>query len=80
MFEVVAPHGSEVRGVMVGGVGNEGDAMVLQVMGPALAVSVESGCADVKSGGGYGQWEFCGGEWLCWWWEVVEDIVLGKLV
>jgi hypothetical protein len=56
------PHGSKVKGVMVGGVENEGDTAVLQVMGPAIAVSVEDGCADVESSGGYGWWEFCGGE------------------
>ncbi len=65
---------------MVSGVDDEGDTMVLQVMGTALAVSVEDGCADVESGAGYGRWEFCGGEWLCWWWGVVDNIVLGKFV
>ena len=65
---------------MVGGEEDEGDAMVPQVMRPALAVSVEDGCAVVESGSGYGRWEFCGGERLCWWWGVVEDIVLGKLI
>jgi hypothetical protein len=80
VFEMAAPRGSEVGGVMVGGVEDEGDAAVPQVMGLALAVSIKDGCADVKSGGGYSWWEFCGGEWLCWWWGVVEDIVLGKLV
>jgi hypothetical protein len=62
VFEVAAPSGSEVGGVMVGGVEDEGDTTVPQVMGPAIAVSVEDGCADVKSSGGYGWWEFCGGE------------------
>jgi hypothetical protein len=62
MVEVVAPRGLEVGGVMVGGVEDEGDTMVPQVMGPAIAVSVEDRCADVKSGGGYGWWEFCGSE------------------
>jgi hypothetical protein len=28
----------------------------------------------------YGWWEFCGIEWLCWWWGEVDDIVLGKLM
>ncbi len=49
-------------GVMVGGVKDEGDTTVPQVMVSAITVSVEDGCADVKSGGGYGWWEFCGGE------------------
>ncbi len=62
VFEVVAPGGLEVRGMMVGGVEDEGDATVPQVIGPALAVSIEDGCADVESGGGYGWCEFC---WLC---------------
>ncbi len=62
MFEVVAPRESEVRGVTDGGVEDEGDTTVPQVMGSAIAVSVEDGCADVKSGGGYGWREFCGGE------------------
>jgi hypothetical protein len=62
-FEVVAPHGLEVGGVMVGaGVEDEGDTMVPQVMGSTIAVNVEDGCTDVKSGGGYGWWEFCGSE------------------
>jgi hypothetical protein len=51
VFEVVAPHGLEVGGVMVGGVEDEGDTTVPQVMGPAIAVSVEDGCADVESSG-----------------------------
>jgi hypothetical protein len=50
------------RGVMVGGVEDEGDTTVPQVLGSAIAVSVEDGCAYVKRGGGYGWWEFCGGE------------------
>jgi hypothetical protein len=49
-------------GVMVGGVEDEGDTTVPQVMEPTIAVSVEDGCADVESGGGYGWWEFCGGK------------------
>jgi hypothetical protein len=48
--------------VMVGGVEDEGETTVPQVMGPALAVSIEVECADVESSGGYGQWVFCGGE------------------
>ncbi len=79
MFEVVEPHLLEVRGVMVGGVEDEGGATVPQVVGPALAVSIVDGCADVEGSGGYGWLEFCGGELLCWWWGVMEDIVLGKL-
>ena len=35
VFEVAAPRGSEVGGVMVGGVEDEGDTMVPQVMGSA---------------------------------------------
>jgi hypothetical protein len=62
VFEVVSPRGLEVGGVMVGGVEDEGDTMVPQVIGAALAASVEDGCADVESGGEYGQWKFCGGE------------------
>jgi hypothetical protein len=68
VFEVVAPHGSEVGGVMVGGVEDEGDTGVPQVMGPTIAVSIEDRCAYIKCGGGYSLWEFCGGEELCWWW------------
>ncbi len=56
VFDVAVLHGSEVGGLMVGGVENEGNAMLPQLMGPALSVSVEDGCADVKSGGGYGWW------------------------
>jgi hypothetical protein len=44
----------KLGGVMVGGVEDEGDTTVPQVMGPAIAVSIEDGSADVKSGGGYG--------------------------
>jgi hypothetical protein len=62
VLEVVAPRGLKVRGVIVGGVEDEGDTTVPQVIGPALAVSIEDGCADVKSSDGYGWWEFCGGE------------------
>jgi hypothetical protein len=62
VFEVAAPRGSEVGGVMVSGVEDEGDTTVPQVMGLAIAVSIEDGCADVKSSGGYGWWELCGGE------------------
>jgi hypothetical protein len=47
VFEVAAPRGSEVGGVMVGGVEDEGDTMVPQVMGSVIAVSIEDGCADV---------------------------------
>jgi hypothetical protein len=54
VFEVAAPRGSEVGGMMISGVEDEGDTMVPQVMGPAIAVSIEDGCADVESGGGYG--------------------------
>jgi hypothetical protein len=60
VFEVAAPRGSEVRGVMVGGVEDEGDTTFPQVMGPALTVSIEDGCANVNSSDGYGQWEFYG--------------------
>ncbi len=47
-------------GMMVGGVEDERDTLVPQVMGPAIAVSIEDGCADGKSGGGYGWWKFYG--------------------
>jgi hypothetical protein len=62
VFEVAVPRGLEVGGVMVGGVEDEGDTTVPQVMGSAIPVSVEDGCADVKSGGEYGWWKFSGGE------------------
>jgi hypothetical protein len=62
VFAMVAPSASEVRGVRVDGVEDEGDSIVPQVMVTAIAVSIEDGCADVKSGSGYGRWEFCGGE------------------
>jgi hypothetical protein len=62
VFEVAAPRGSEDRGVMVGGVEDEGDITIPQVMGSTIAVSIEDGCADVESSGGYCWWEFCGGE------------------
>jgi hypothetical protein len=40
VFEVAVPRGLEVGGVMVGGVEDEGDTTVPQVMGTAIAVSV----------------------------------------
>jgi hypothetical protein len=52
----------KLGGVIFGGIEDEGDTTVPQVMGPAITVSVEDGCADVESGGGYGRWEFCGGK------------------
>ncbi len=48
--------------VMVGGVEDEGDTMVPQVMGPAITVSIEDECADAETSGGYGQWKFFGGK------------------
>jgi hypothetical protein len=80
VFEVAAPCGSEAGGVMVGGVEDEGDTTVPQVMGSAIVVSVEDGCADVKSGGGYGWWEVWGGAEVGGGGGGVDDIVLGKLV
>jgi hypothetical protein len=62
VFEVAALCGLEVGGVMISGVEDEGDTTVPQVMGSTIAVRVEDGCADVESSGGYGWWEFCGGE------------------
>ncbi len=44
VFEVVAPHGSEVEGVVVRLVENEWDTTVPRFMGSSIAVSIEDGC------------------------------------
>ncbi len=55
VFHITLPSGTEVRGVVVSGGQDEGNAMVPKVLGAIFGIRVEEGGANVERGGG------------CWW-------------